>query len=181
MKQRENSPPSAIRREFRDRRSPSKVYEDSLIIERKIKSFGLFSEDLSWILMGLLKDNEELKNIIRVGFKEIEREMSEIDESNRKETNERVKENLDLKQMLNNKNKEVDEKLNKIEQDIKLKHQNMKLQIHSTIEAFKTDTERSIDEKISKNIPEIEDKMNDMSAKMSLGTVCQKKPNSQIL
>ena len=42
--------------------------------------------------MGLLKDNEELKNIIRVGFKEIEREMSEIDESNRKETNERVKE-----------------------------------------------------------------------------------------
>ena len=55
-------------------------------MERKIKSFGLFSEDLSWILMGLLKDNEDLKNIIKVGFKEIEREMSEIDESNRKET-----------------------------------------------------------------------------------------------
>ena len=78
--------PTSSGREFRERRSPSKVYEDSLIMERKIKSFGLFSEDLSWILMGLLKDNEDLKNIIKVGFKEIEREMSEIDESNRKET-----------------------------------------------------------------------------------------------
>ena len=68
----------------RENRSPSKVYEDTLIIERKIKSFGLFSEDLSWILMGLLKDNEEVKNLVKIGFKEIEREMSELGKPSRK-------------------------------------------------------------------------------------------------
>ena len=68
----------------RENRSPSKVYEDTLIIERKIKSFGLFSEDLSWILMGLLKDNEEVKNLVKIGFKEIEREMSELAKPSRK-------------------------------------------------------------------------------------------------
>ena len=83
------SPPSS-RQRIRENRSPSKVYEDALIMERKIKSFGLFSEDLSWILMGLLKDNEEMKNIIKIGFKEIEREMSEIDESNKNEIKHRV-------------------------------------------------------------------------------------------
>ena len=153
----------------RERRSPSKVYEDSLIMERKIKSFGLFSEDLSWILMGLLKDNEELKNIIKVGFKEIEREMSEIDDSNRIETSERVKENLELKQMLNNKNNEVDERLNRIEHDVKSKHQNMKLQLHSTIEAFKEDVGRQIEDTISKKLPDLNENINDMNAKMSLG------------
>ena len=161
--------PTPSGREFRERRSPSKVYEDSLIMERKIKSFGLFSEDLSWILMGLLKDNEDLKNIIKVGFKEIEREMSEIDESNRKETSIRMKENLELKQMLNNKNNEVEERVNKIEQDVKLKHQNMKLQLHSTIEAFKDDVGRQIEETIAVKLPDVDEKINDMNAKMSLG------------
>ena len=142
-------------------------------MERKIKSFGLFSEDLSWILMGLLKDNEDLKNIIKVGFKEIEREISEIDESNRNETNERVKENHELKQMLNSKNNEVDERLNKIEQDVKLKHQNMKLQLHSTIESFKDDVGRQIEETITAKLPDIDEKINDMNAKMSLGKLLQ--------
>ena len=141
-------------------------------MERKIKSFGLFSEDLSWILMGLLKDNEDLKNIIKVGFKEIEREMSEIDESNRKETSIRMKENLELKQMLNNKNNEVEERINKIEQDVKLKHQNMKLQLHSTIEAFKDDVGRQIEETIAVKLPDVDEKINDMNAKMSLGKHC---------
>ena len=138
-------------------------------MERKIKSFGLFSEDLSWILMGLLKDNEDLKNIIKVGFKEIEREISELDESNRNETNERVKENHELKQMLNSKNNEVDERLNKIEQDVKSKHQNMKLQLHSTIESFKDDVGRQIEETITAKLPDVDEKINDMNAKMSLG------------
>ena len=142
-------------------------------MERKIKSFGLFSEDLSWILMGLLKDNEDLKNIIKVGFKEIEREISEIDESNRNETNERVKENHELKQMLNSKNNEVDERLNKIEQDVKLKHQNMKLQLHSTIESFKDDVGRQIEETITAKLPDVDEKINDMNAKMSLGKLLQ--------
>ena len=142
-------------------------------MERKIKSFGLFSEDLSWILMGLLKDNEDLKNIIKVGFKEIEREISEIDESNRNETNARVKENHELKQMLNSKNNEVDERLNKIEQDVKLKHQNMKLQLHSTIESFKDDVGRQIEETITAKLPDVDEKINDMNAKMSLGKLLQ--------
>ena len=142
-------------------------------MERKIKSFGLFSEDLSWILMGLLKDNEDLKNIIKVGFKEIEREISEIDESNRNETNERVKENHELKQMLNSKNNEVDERLNKIEQDVRLKHQNVKLQLHSTIESFKDDVGRQIEETITAKLPDVDEKINDMNAKMSLGKLLQ--------
>ena len=82
---------------IRENRSPSKVYEDTLIVERKIKSFGLFSEDLSYILMGLLKDNEEMKNIIKIGFKEIEREMSEIDESHKKESQQRAKEQCEIR------------------------------------------------------------------------------------
>ena len=122
--------------------------------------------------MGLLKDNEDLKNIIKVGFKEIEREMSEIDESNRKETSIRMKENLELKQMLNNKNNEVEERISKIEQDVKLKHQNMKLQLHSTIEAFKDDVGRQIEATIAVKLPDVDEKINDMNAKMSLGKHC---------
>ena len=164
--------PSTSGREFRERRSPSKVYEDSLIMERKIKSFGLFSEDLSWILMGLLKDNEDLKNIIKVGFKEIEREMSEIDESNRRETSVIAKENLELKQILNKRKNEVDERLNKVEQDVKIKHQNMKLQLHSNIEAFKDDVGKKIEETITSKLPNVDEKIDDMNAKMSLGKHC---------
>ena len=41
-------------------------------MEGKIKSFGLFSEDLSNILMMLLKDNEKYKNTIEKGFSDID-------------------------------------------------------------------------------------------------------------
>merc|ERR1719209_2830825 len=92
---------SSSRMRIRENRSPSKVYEDTLIIERKIKGFGLFSEDLEWILMGLLKDNEEIKNIVKIGFKEVEREMQELDDWMKKENKQRVKENLEIKHMLN--------------------------------------------------------------------------------
>ena len=81
----------------------------------------------------------------------------------------RMKENLELKQMLNNKNNEVDERINKIEQDVKLKHQNMKLQLHSTFEAFKDDVGRQIEETIAVKLPDVDEKINDMNAKMSLG------------
>ena len=41
-------------------------------IERKISSFGFFSEDLAAVLLGLLKDNEKMQSVIENGFKENE-------------------------------------------------------------------------------------------------------------
>ena len=111
---RDMTPPSS-RLRIRENRSPSKVYEDTLIVERKIRSFGLFSEDLSAILMGLLKDNEELKNVIKIGFKEIEREMCELDESLKTEIKQRTKESLELKHIVNSKANELEEQMLKLE------------------------------------------------------------------
>ena len=161
------SPPSS-RLRVRENRSPSKVYEDTLIIERKIRSFGLFSEDLSGILMLLLKDNEEMKNIIKVGFKEIEREMSEIDESNKNEIKQRTKENLELKHLLNSRNNELEEQLIRMDKEVKMNIFNLKTNLDSTIENLKKDIDRQIDSTLDDKIPDIDSRLNDMSAKMSL-------------
>ena len=84
-----------------------KVYEDTLVIERKIRGFGLFSEELEWILMALLKDNEELKNIVKVGFKEVEREMQDMDDVMKKENSARAKEISQIQHLLNEQRDEV--------------------------------------------------------------------------
>ena len=153
----------------RENRSPSKVYEDTLIIERKIKSFGLFSEDLSWILMGLLRDNEEVKNLVKIGFKEIEREMGELDQSQKTERNERTRENFELKKMISSSNEEKEEQLFKLEKDFNAKILSMKDKLHSTFEEFKDQVTKQIEDKFAEKLPEVFEKLNDMTAKMSLG------------
>ena len=162
------SPPSS-RQRIRENRSPSKVYEDALIMERKIKSFGLFSEDLSWILMGLLKDNEEMKNIIKIGFKEIEREMSEIDESNKNEIKHRTKENLELRHLLSAKTCEIDEQVSKLEKQMNVKMFSIKSQVDDSMAALKEDVNKQIDKVLDDKMPDVDGRLNDMSAKMSLG------------
>ena len=167
---RDMTPPSS-RMRIRENRSPSKVYEDTLIMERKIRSFGLFSEDLSWILMGLLKDNEEMKNIIKVGFKEVEREISDIDGSIKKETKQRVKENLELKYLVNSKNNEFEEHLIKLEKEMKINIFNLKENLQNSMDEFKKEIDTKIVEVIDCKLPDVRSELNDMSAKMSLGWV----------
>ena len=161
------TPPSS-RLRIRENRSPSKVYEDTLIIERKIRSFGLFSEDLSWILMSLLKDNEELKGILKIGFKEIEREMSELDEALKDEVKQRSKEGQELKHFLNSKSTEIEEQLLKIEKENKQFNYKMQDNLDQTIEALKLNIDKQIEETLDKKLPDFDGRLNDMSAKMSL-------------
>ena len=161
------TPPSS-RLRIRENRSPSKVYEDTLIIERKIRSFGLFSEDLSWILMSLLKDNEELKGILKIGFKEIEREMSELDEALKDEVKQRSKEGQELKHFLNSKSTEIEEQLLKIEKENKQFNYKMQDNLDQTIEALKVNIDKQIEETLDKKLPDFDGRLNDMSAKMSL-------------
>ena len=161
------TPPSS-RLRIRENRSPSKVYEDTLIIERKIRSFGLFSEDLSWILMSLLKDNEELKGILKIGFKEIEREMSELDEALKDEVKQRSKEGQELKHFLNSKSAEIEEQLLKIEKENKQFNFKMQDNLDQTIEALKLNIDKQIEETLDKKLPDFDGRLNDMSAKMSL-------------
>ena len=161
------TPPSS-RLRIRENRSPSKVYEDTLIIERKIRSFGLFSEDLSWILMSLLKDNEELKGILKIGFKEIEREMSELDEALKNEVKQRSKEGQELKHFLNSKSTEIEEQLLKIEKENKQFNYKMQDNLDQTIEALKLNIDKQIEETLDKKLPDFDGRLNDMSAKMSL-------------
>ena len=168
FQQREFTPASS-RMRVRENRSPSKVYEDTLIVERKIKSFGLFSEDLSWILMGLLRDNEEVKNLVKIGFKEIEREMGELDQCQKTERNERTRENFELKKLISSSSEEKEEKLFKLEKDFNAKLNNMKDKLHTTFEEFQDKVSQQIEEKFAEKLPEVFDKLNDMSAKMSLG------------
>ena len=58
---------------------------------------GLFSENLEHILTALLRDNEELKDILKIGFKEVEREMAEMDTWMRSENSARMRENDELR------------------------------------------------------------------------------------
>ncbi|XP_023321329.1 uncharacterized protein PFB0145c isoform X2 [Eurytemora carolleeae] len=85
---------------FRDTRSPSKCYEDSIIMEKKIREIGLFSENVGFTFMSLLSDEQEMKNIIKVGFKEVEREMQELDEALKEETKIRAQDDKDIKSLL---------------------------------------------------------------------------------
>ena len=57
--------------------------------------------------MALLKDNEELKNIVKVGFKEVEREMQDMDDVMKKENSARAKEISQMQHLLNEQRDEV--------------------------------------------------------------------------
>ena len=159
---------SSSRMRLRENRSPSKVYEDTLIIEKKIKGFGLFSEDLEWILMGLLRDNEEMKNIIKIGFKEVEREMQEMDDWMKNENKARIKESLELKHMLNNQYDEMDEKMMKLDKSVKNKLYEVTENVDAALTDMKVKIYQDIENQLDERIPDIEGRLNDMNAKMSL-------------
>ena len=57
----------------------------------------------------------------------------------------------------------------KLEKDFNAKISNMKDKLHSTFEEFKDKVTQQIEEKFAEKLPEVFDKLNDMSAKMSLG------------
>ena len=122
--------------------------------------------------MGLLRDNEEVKTLVKIGFKEIEREMGELDQSQKTERNERTRENFELKKMISSSSEEKEEKLFKLEKDFNAKIYNMKDKLHSTFEEFQDKVTQQIEDKFAEKLPEVFDKLNDMSAKMSLGGYC---------
>ena len=147
---------SSSRMRIRENRSPSKVYEDTLIIEKKIKGFGLFSEDLEWILMGLLRDNEEMKNIIKIGFKEVEREMQEMDDWMKNENKLRIKEGLEIKHILNNQYDEMDEKIMKLDKGVNNKLYEATEQFDAALTDMKVKVYQDIENQLDERIPDID-------------------------
>ena len=131
------------------------VYEDTLVIERKIRGFGLFSEELEWILMALLKDNEELKNIVKVGFKEVEREMQDMDDVMKKENSARAKEVSQMQHLLNEQRDEVETRLGKVEKDLKGQMSNMAEQCDDALKNMRIKFMKEIDETLEERIPDI--------------------------
>ena len=132
-----------------------KVYEDTLVIERKIRGFGLFSEELEWILMALLKDNEELKNIVKVGFKEVEREMQDMDDVMKKENSARAREVSQMQHLLNEQRDEVETRLGKVEKDLKGQMSNMAEQCDDALKNMRIKFMKEIDETLEERIPDI--------------------------
>ena len=116
-----------------------------------------------------LRDNEEVKNLVKIGFKEIEREMGELDQCQKNECKQRTKENSELKKIIGSQNEETEEKFYKLEKDFNSKVFHMKDQLHSTFEEFKDRVTEQIETKLAEKLPEVFEKLNDMSAKMSLG------------
>lgn len=151
----------------RENRSPSKIYEDTLVMERKIRGFGLFSEDLTWILMSLLKDNEEMKKLIQIGFKEVEREMSELDDKMKRENKQRSKEISEIRHVIRSQQDEVEDRLGKTDKELRNKHYTLKEAIEKDLLELKHKLDDEM-ENITKKIPIIDEHLNDMNAKMSL-------------
>ena len=137
-----------------------KVYEDTLVIERKIRGFGLFSEELEWILMALLKDNEELKNIVKVGFKEVEREMQDMDDVMKKENSARAKEVSQMQHLLNEQRDEVETRLGKVEKELKGQMSNMAEQCDDALKNMRIKFMKEIDETLEERIPDINGRWN---------------------
>ena len=69
--------------------------------------------------MALLKDNEELKNIVKVGFKEVEREMQDMDDVMKKENSARANEVKQVQHLLNEQRDDVETRMAKVEKDLK--------------------------------------------------------------
>ena len=131
------------------------VYEDTLVIERKIRGFGLFSEELEWILMALLKDNEELKNIVKVGFKEVEREMQDMDDVMKKENSARAREVSQMQHLLNEQRDEVETRLGKVEKELKGQMSSMAEQCDDALKNMRIKFMKEIDETLEERIPDI--------------------------
>ena len=60
----------------------------------------------------------------------------------------------------------------KLEKDFNAKIFNMKDKLHSTFEEFQDKVTKQIEDKFAEKLPEVFEKLNDMTAKMSLGVYC---------
>ena len=95
--------------------------------------------------------------------------MSEIDESNKNEIKHRTKENLELRHLLNAKTCEIDEQVSKLEKQMNVKMFSIKSQVDDSMAALKEDVNKQIDKVLDDKMPDVDGRLNDMSAKMSLG------------
>ena len=84
------------------------------IMEEKIKSFGVFSGDISVVLMMLMKDNERFKSLIQTEFEEIEIRMNDLSEKIEAEKKEREIEIANIHHALSAHNYEIEALRNKV-------------------------------------------------------------------
>lgn len=84
------------------------------IMEEKIKSFGVFSGDISVVLMMLMKDNEKFKSLIQTEFEEIEIRMNDLSEKIEAEKKERETEIANMHHALSAHNYEIEALRNKV-------------------------------------------------------------------
>ena len=91
-----------------------------------------------------------------------------IDQCQKNETKQRTKENLELKKILSSQNEETDEKFLRLEKEFNSKICRMKDQLHTTFDEFRDKVTEQIEAKLAEKLPEVFEKLNDMSAKMSL-------------
>ena len=91
-----------------------------------------------------------------------------IDQCQKTETKQRTSENLELKKMISSQNEETDERFTKLEKEFNLKLSRMKDQLHTTFDEFRDKVTEQIEAKLAEKLPEVFEKLNDMSAKMSL-------------
>ncbi len=84
------------------------------IMEEKIKSFGVFSGDISVVLMMLMKDNEKFKSLIQTEFEEIEIRMNDLSEKIEAEKKERETEIANMHHALRAHNYEIEALRNKV-------------------------------------------------------------------
>ena len=106
-------------------------------------------------MMALLKDNEELKNIVKVGFKEVEREMQDMDDVMKKENSARAKEVSQMQHLLNEQREEVETRLGKVEKDLKGQMSNMAEQCDDALKNMRIKFMKEIDETLEERIPDI--------------------------
>ena len=84
------------------------------IMEEKIKSFSVFSGDISVVLMMLMKDNEKFKSLIQTEFEEIEIRMNDLSEKIEAEKKERETEIANMHHALSAHNYEIEALRNKV-------------------------------------------------------------------
>ena len=98
---------------------------------------------------------EELKNIVKVGFKEVEREMQDMDDVMKKENSARANEVKQVQHLLNEQRDDVETRLAKVEKDLKSQMSNMAEQCDDALKNMRIKFMKEIDETLEERIPDI--------------------------
>jgi len=159
----------------RENRSPSRMYEESLIMERKIRNLGLFSENVGWSFSAMLDDSQEIKNIVKVGFKEIERELQEMDEGVKEEKQARVKEISELRGLMEVKLEGLEDSLTRLHKDIgeviSDKMSYMNLQCQQRDDSLRSEFEKMLEEKWLQKNADLDAKMENIEQQILDNTI----------